>query len=117
MLKKKIVISVLIVVLLIGTVAAIAHFFDLNNFKPFISQTVKHYTGRELTINGDIRLQAHWPLTLTVEDVAWQNAPWGSRPHMVRVKRDAFAISLKSLLRREFRFSNIRLQEPEVLVD
>jgi hypothetical protein len=117
MLKKKIVIPVLIVVLLLCTAAAIVYFIDLNRFKPLISNTVKHYTGRELTINGDIRLQAYWPLTLTVEDVAWQNAPWGSRPHMVRAESAAFTVSVTSLLHGEFRFFNIRLQEPAVVLE
>ena len=115
--KKKIVIPVLIIVLLIGAVAAIAYFFDLNRFKPLISQAVKYYTGRELTINGDIRLLGYWPPTIAADDVAWQNAPWGSKPHMISVKRAACAVSLKSLLRGEFRFFNIRLQEPEVLLE
>ena len=115
--KKKIVIPALIVVLLLCAGAATVYFLDLNRFKPVISNIIKQYTGRELTINGDIRLQAHWPLTLTVEDVAWQNAPWGSRPHMVRAKQAAFAVSIKSLLRGEYRFFKIRLQEPVVILE
>ncbi len=115
--KKKIIIPGLVVILLVGIAAAVIYFFDLNRFKPLISRTVKHYTGRELTINGDIRLLELWPPTLMAEDIAFQNASWGSKPHMVRVKQAAFSVSLKSILRGEFRFSHIRLQGPEVLLE
>ncbi|MEN8245633.1 MAG: AsmA family protein [Thermodesulfobacteriota bacterium] len=115
--KNKIIIFSLVIALLLATAVTIIHYLELNRLKPVIGQIVKHYTGRELTINGDIRLLAHWPPTLAVEDVAFQNAPWGSQPHMIRVKRAAFAVSLTSLLRGEFRFFEIRLDEPEVLLE
>ena len=115
--KKKIIISGLIIILLAGMAAVIVYFFNLNRFKPAIIRTVKHYTGRELTIDGDLRLLAHWPPTLMAEDIAFQNAPWGSKPHMLRIKRAALAVSIKPLLRGEFRFFHIRLQEPEVLLE
>jgi uncharacterized protein involved in outer membrane biogenesis len=115
--KKKIIILGLVFILVVGIVAAVIYFFDLNRFKPVISRTVQHYTGRELTIDGDLKLQALWPPTLMAEDVAFQNAPWGSKPHMVRVKQAALTVSIKPMLRGEFRFFQIRLEEPEVLLE
>jgi hypothetical protein len=115
--KKKILILGLVFILVVGIAAAVIYFFDLNRFKPIISRTVKHYTGRELTINGDIRLLELWPPTLMAEDIAFQNASWGSKPHMVRVKQAVFSVSPKPILRGEFRFFHIRLEEPEVLLE
>ena len=107
--KKKIIILGLVFILIVGIVATVIYFFDLNRFKPVISRTVKHYTGRELTIDGDLQIQTLWPPTLMAEDITFQNAPWGSKPHMVRVKQAALAVSIKPILRGEFRFFQIRL--------
>lgn len=58
---KKIVITlfVLIMIAVIGIVSLIV-FVDPNNFRGFISQTVKSKTGYELTIEGDLRWHI-WP--------------------------------------------------------
>ena len=115
--KKKIIIFSLVIVLLLGTAAAVILSFDLNRFKPFIHRIVQDYTGRELTIKGDLRLAAIWPPTLSAEEIAFQNAPWGSQPDMVRVKRAACSLSLKPLLRRELHLFRIRLEEIELLLE
>ena len=107
----------MIFILIVGSAAAVIYFFDLNRFKPTISRVVKYYTGRELTIDGDLQIQALWPPTLIAENIGFQNAPWGSQPHMVWVRQAEFSASLKSILRGEFRFFHIRLKEPEVLLE
>ena len=56
--KKKIIIWGMIFILIVGSAAAVIYFFDLNRFKPTISRVVKYYTGRELTIDGDLQIQA-----------------------------------------------------------
>ena len=92
--KKKIIIPGLVLIFLVGVAATVVYFSDLNRVKPFIRRTVMHYTGRELTIDGNLKFLAAWPPTLAAEDLGFQNAPWGSQPYMVRVKRAAFAVSL-----------------------
>ena len=78
--KKVLIISGLVILVLIGAVYAFLSFFDFNRFKPLIAQAVKGATGRELTIGGDIDFKVGSVTTLVAEDVALQNAPWGSRP-------------------------------------
>ncbi len=115
--KKKIIIPGLVAIVLVGAALAFLFFFDFNRFKPVITKTVKNFTGRDLIINGDIRFLPEWPPVLTAEDITFQNAPWGSRPHMIRVKRLEFVISLLPMLHGEFSFYRLRLDEPEVLLE
>ncbi|MDF7670328.1 outer membrane assembly protein AsmA [Orbaceae bacterium ESL0721] len=58
---KKIVITlfILIMIIIVGIVSLVV-FVDPNNFKGFISDTVKDKTGYELTIDGDLRWHI-WP--------------------------------------------------------
>ncbi|WP_392565995.1 outer membrane assembly protein AsmA [Utexia brackfieldae] len=58
---KKILLTllVLIILVIIGLVCLVL-FVDPNNFRGFISQTVKDKTGYELTIEGDLRWHV-WP--------------------------------------------------------
>lgn len=58
---KKILITllVLIILVIIGLVSLVL-FVDPNNFRGFISETVKDKTGYELTIEGDLRWHV-WP--------------------------------------------------------
>jgi len=67
-----------LMIALFVTVYVILSGYDFNRFKPQIAQTVRDATGRELTIGGDIRLQIGLTPALVVENVSFQNAPWGS---------------------------------------
>jgi AsmA protein len=67
MIKKILVILfVLILVIVIGIVSLIV-FVDPNNFRGYISQTVKEKTGYELTIEGDLRWHV-WPQVSILTD-------------------------------------------------
>lgn len=56
----------LLLVMTLGIVA-IANWIDPNNFKGFISQTIKEKTGYELTIDGDLRWRI-WPKMSIITD-------------------------------------------------
>lgn len=65
---KKILLTLLILIILvvIGIVSLVV-FVDPNNFKGFISTTVKEKTGYELTIDGDLRWHI-WPQVSILTD-------------------------------------------------
>ncbi|MBW2611339.1 MAG: AsmA family protein [Deltaproteobacteria bacterium] len=117
MLKKIIIIPALVIAALIVAVYAFLYLYGFNTFKPLITQAVKDATGRDLIINGDIRIIPGWPPTLTAENITFQNAPWGSQPQLARVKKLSVAISLLPILRGEYRLIHIHLVEPEVLLE
>ncbi len=91
--------------------------YDLNQFKPQIAQAVKDATGRELTLEGDIHLQFGLTPVLAVENVTFQNAPWGSRPELARIKHFEVNVALIPLLRGTIEIKRFVLVEPDILIE
>ena len=59
---------------------------DVQKYKPEIQNRVLQATGRELKL-GDIELKIGFLPSLVAENVSFQNAQWGSRPELVKIKR------------------------------
>jgi uncharacterized protein involved in outer membrane biogenesis len=53
-----------VVVVVLVVVYFIAATYDYNSLKPLITNTAKEFTGRELTMAGDINLKFGLPPTL-----------------------------------------------------
>jgi uncharacterized protein involved in outer membrane biogenesis len=104
-------------VVLLVVVYIIAASYDYNKLKPWITDTVKDYTGRELALGGDIDLKFGVPPTLEVNDVAFQNAPWGSQPQMAQVKNLQVRVSIIPLLGGEVVVQRLILREPQFLLE
>jgi uncharacterized protein involved in outer membrane biogenesis len=104
-------------VVLLVVVYIIAASYDYNEFKPLITDTVKEYTGRELTLGGDIDLKFGLPPTLEVNNVAFQNAPWGSQPQMAQVKHLQVKVSIIPLLSGNVEVQRLILMEPRFLLE
>ncbi len=113
-------ILVLLAVILAGFIAAVfilLFSYDYNKFKPYIAQAVKDATGRSLTLGGDLKLKISFTPALVLENISFQNAPWGSRPEMVKVKRFELEVALLPLLRRNIQINRFRLVEPDILLE
>lgn len=72
--------------------------YDFNRLKPDIIASVKKTTGRNLVINGDIRIAIGLFPSLLVEGVSLENAEWSSRPRMLQVKRFELQLALLPLV-------------------
>ena len=72
------------IVALIIAVYVILSTYNFNSLKPQITKAAKEATGRELTLGGDIHLKIGLTPALVMENVSFQNAPWGSRPDMAK---------------------------------
>jgi AsmA family protein len=99
------------------TVYIILSGYDFNHLKPQIAQAVKDTMGRELTLGGDIRLQIGLMPALVVENVSFQNAPWGSRPDMATVKRFEVQVALIPLVSGRIEVKRFILMEPDILIE
>jgi hypothetical protein len=95
----------------------IASTYDYNKFKPQITGLAKEYTGRELTLAGDIKLGIGLYPTLKVEDVAFQNAPWGSRPEMAKIGRLEVQVEVIPLISGDIKVKRLTLLKPEFLIE
>jgi AsmA protein len=91
--------------------------FDPNDYKPRIAAAAEQATGRELTLAGPIRLRPSLRPTLAVEDVAFANAEWGSRPAMARLGAMEVTLAVLPLIRGEVAIERIVLVEPDILLE
>ncbi|CAB1078701.1 hypothetical protein JY97_07125 [Alkalispirochaeta odontotermitis] len=110
-------IAAAVVAVLIVTVYIIIASYDFNKFKPRVADLARQYTGRELTLGGDIELGLSLLPTLVVNDVTFQNAAWGSRPEMARVKRLEVQVDLISILRGDINVNRLTVVKPEFLIE
>ena len=110
-------ISLAVIVAVFVTAFIIASSYDFNTFKPRITELAKQYTGRELTLGGDIELGLSLFPTLVVNDVTFQNASWGTRPQMAQVKRVEVQIALFPILRGDIHVSRLTVVNPELLIE
>ena len=77
-------------------------FFDPNDFREEISNTVKNRTGRDLTIEGDISLDIFPWLAVEVGSATLGNAPGFGDSPMATVDRASFSVRLlPAILRQE----------------
>jgi uncharacterized protein involved in outer membrane biogenesis len=107
----------LVIVALLVILYIIVTTYDFNKLKPRIIQAVRDATGRELTLGGDFKVHFGLSPSASVEGVTFQNAPWGSRPEMVRVKSLEIQVSLLPLIRGEIEFKRLVLIEPDIWIE
>jgi uncharacterized protein involved in outer membrane biogenesis len=115
--KKILIAAALAVVVLIAAAYVILLNLDINRYKPRITQLVLDATGRKLTIGGSIDIGLGIRPTLVVEDVGFENATWGLKPDLARVKRVEVQLALLPLIWGKFDFAHLVLVEPEVIVE
>ncbi|MBW1982766.1 MAG: AsmA family protein [Deltaproteobacteria bacterium] len=109
-----------VVFLLVAVIAAayvILATYDYNKFKPLITKKVKETTGRELTLGGDIKLKIGLLPVLSVDDVQFQNASWGSRPYLAKIKHFDVQVRVLPLFRGKIEIRKVVLIEPDVLIE
>ena len=105
------------IVALVIAIVVILSTYNFNSLKPQITKAAKEATGRELTLGGDIRLKIGLIPALVMENVSFQNAPWGSRPEMAKIKRFEVQVALLPLISKSIELKRLILVEPDILVE
>ncbi len=115
---KKVLIGVGVgVVVLVGAVAAVPLLVDPNIFKPQIIAQAKQATGRDLVIDGPLKLSILPVPTVSAEGVRFANMPGGKAPQMVELKAVRAGVSLLPLLSRRIEVGELRLVEPRIAIE
>ena len=91
--------------------------YDFNSLKPRVARAVREATGRELTLTGDVQVGLGLTPTLTIKDVSFENAPWGSRPSMAAIDRLALRVALIPLLGGAVEIKQLVLVAPDILIE
>ncbi|MCH8213646.1 MAG: AsmA family protein [Proteobacteria bacterium] len=110
------VIAVLLVAVVVAGVVVLKS-IDFNEYRGLIAEQVKAATGRDLTIAGDLRLDISLTPAVAVEGVTFANAPWGSRPEMVTLRRLEVQVELLPLLTGDVRVTRVVLIGLDALLE
>ncbi len=108
--------AVLLVAVVVAGVAVLKS-MDFNEYRGLIAEQVKAATGRDLTIAGDLRLDISLTPAVAVEGVTFANAPWGSRPEMVTLRRLEVQVELLPLLTGDVRVTRVVLIGLDALLE
>ena len=111
-------IAVAAIVLVFGAIyAALVIAFPPERLAALVSDKVKAATGREFRIAGGLSIRVVPSIAIEASDVVLGNAPWGSRPDMVTVRRAAVDVSLPALLNGELRILRIDVEGVDALLE
>lgn len=110
------ILGVLLIAVVVAGVAVLSS-LDFNDYKGVIAEEAKKATGREMTISGDLKLNISLTPSIYVDGVTFANAPWGSRPQMVTLKRLEAEVSLLPLLSSELDVKRLVLVGLDLLAE
>ncbi len=106
-----------VILVIIVSAVVVLRSIDFNEYKSLVVERVKAATGREPKIGGNLDLRVGFSPAVVVEDVSLANAPWGSRPDMVRVRRFEMEVALLPLIFRDIRIKRLVLVQPDILLE
>ncbi len=113
--RKKLLIRIASVVgVLIVALLALPLLIDLNTYKPAIIAEVKQATGRDLVMEGPIRLSLLPLPVVTLDGVKFPNPPGAKDPDMVEAKSVAVRLSLLALITGTVEASEVTLVGPRI---
>jgi len=117
--RRKIILGVLagIILICLLVIIVVVSTYDYNKFKPMITGIAKKYTGRELTLAGDIKTKISLSPTLQVNDVSFQNAPWSSHPEMIHAKQIEVQLALIPLIKGNINVKRLTLLNPDLMIE
>lgn len=101
----------------IGAAAVLLASFDASHYKPEIIAALQRATGRDVKLNGAIRLTLNPRLALEATDVALGNVAGGTRPDMATVDRVEAELPLLPLLGGHVQITRLVLIHPDVLLE
>jgi AsmA protein len=105
-------IAVIVVILLIAPV-----FIPIEHYKSKISQEVKRLTGRDLTIDGDIKLSILPEPSITLNDLKFSSLPEATAMHMAEVNKAVVSLSLGALLSGKIEIAYLELDLPVLTLE
>src|SRR4029450_7536343 len=91
---------------------------DQNRAKKYISAGVSKATGRQLSVNGDLKLDLGWISRVSASQIQFENAEWSKHPQMVEVGFFDVQIDLWQLLSK-FRvvLPTVTISQPKVILE
>ena len=112
--KKVLIALAVLVVVALGAVVALPFIIDVNDYKPTIEAKAKEALGRELKLNGPIKLSV-WPsIGVEASDVRLANVAGGQAKEMATLKSLVVSVKLMPLLSKTVEVDSFVLNEPVI---
>jgi uncharacterized protein involved in outer membrane biogenesis len=108
---------VMLLVALFATVLAIVNSTDFNAYRDWVAAQVKAATGRDLVLAGNVEIGLSLTPRVTVSDVTFRNAEWGSEPAMLRFGKLTAEIELWPLLSDQIVIRRLVLSDADILLE
>lgn len=105
-------IAAVVALLLVAAIVAVLialNTIDWSRYQDPVVARVKEATGRDLAVEGPLRLHIGLHPGVVVEGVRFQNAGWGTRPDMLEVERFEVQLALWPLLFRRIEVHRVVL--------
>ncbi len=90
---------------------------DISEQRALVTEEVRAATGRELVLGGTAELRLSLEPTITINDISFANAEWGSSPWMVTASKIEAQVRLIPLLFGRLDIKRVTLIDPEVLIE
>src|SRR5688500_2400354 len=105
-----------LIVLLLLAAGAGALYLSRADLKPLVEREASEALGRRVSFGS---FQVRWgdPLRIEFTDLAIANAPWGSKPDMVRIGQFSAQLEVGPLLHGVLHYRQLRLSDVTVLLE
>jgi len=90
---------------------------DPDDYRDDIADAAERATGRRVAIEGRLSWELSLSPTLVAERLAFANAPWGSRPAMLLVRRAEMRLDLLALLDGRLAVERLQLAGLDLLLE
>jgi AsmA family protein len=115
--KRVSIIIGLAVSVLIGTAVLVPLLIDWNRFKPLVTRAVSETLGRELVIDGELRVGLAPVASVTLSGLQLANADGMAGPHMATIERIDADVRLFPLLGGRLVLDRLDLINPEISLE
>jgi hypothetical protein len=109
-------IAVAVALLIVAGIVAL-NAIDPNQYRGMIADAVTKETGRRLVVDGDLTLKVGFPAAISVGNVRFANADWGSQPEMINARHVAVQVRPLPLILGELRILRVVVEGVDVLLE
>ncbi|PNH98167.1 AsmA family protein [Vibrio diazotrophicus] len=115
--KKLLLLVAVLVVVVLGAVAALVLFVNPNQFKPLIVEQTKKQTGLDLMIEGDIGWKFFPSIGFEIGKTELKNPQGFTNPNMFKVDNVGVDVSVMPLLDKQLVIGNVQLDGAEIYLE
>jgi len=106
-----------LLVIVIGGVFVAISMVDVNAYRGEIAEAAEKATGRKLVIAGEADLSVSLSPSISVSDVTFANAAWGSKPELAKLRDVSVEVALMPLISGDIQVKRLVLSGLDVLLE